>query len=44
MLVTAYLVAIILAVGSSICFAGNRAFASKPLLNSDPWDPHLHRS
>ncbi|MDH2901073.1 MAG: EamA family transporter [archaeon] len=36
MLVTAYLLAIILAVGSSICFAGNRAFASKPLLNFDP--------
>ncbi len=36
MLETAYLLAVVLALGSSICFAGNRAFASKPLLNSDP--------
>ena len=30
-----YLFAIVLATGSSICFAGNRAFASRPLINSD---------
>lgn len=34
-MVTPYLPAVALAVGSSVCFAGNRAFASRPLINSD---------
>jgi drug/metabolite transporter (DMT)-like permease len=35
-MISSDLVGIILALGSSVCFAGNRSFVSRPLLNSRP--------